>query len=76
MKRFDDGVQFYTTGRMQMDIPFPEDETVCYYCRFCNRDRLDRPYCMATSEILTNINATRGQSCPIIIGGIDDGKNV
>ena len=63
---FEDGVTYYTRGRAEFNVFFPEDKVVCKWCRFCRHDNgEERHVCRLTNEILYEVNKTRGRECPI-----------
>ena len=51
--RFDNGVRFYTTGELRLNVSFPENEVSCQWCPFLEYDRgLDRYSCSLTNRTL------------------------
>lgn len=66
MKDFEQGVSYYTTGRLTVDVHFPEDKTVCQWCPYCrNEDSLKRWRCLITNEYLVYPFVSVGNECPI-----------
>ena len=61
--RFDNGVSYFTY-RM-LEIAFPEDVVVCFYCPLLYKDKLDRMICKRTDEIIYNATYGVGYSCPL-----------
>lgn len=62
MARFDRGVAYYT--QMVVPVHFPEDAVICRYCQVMRSiDGGTRHMCMATGEILYNIDS-RPEGCP------------
>lgn len=60
------GVTYYTTGTLNMPVPFPEDKLVCQWCPFCRgEDSLKRCKCLCTGEFLPYPLTSRGNMCPI-----------
>lgn len=60
------GVSYYTKGTAVITVGFPEDKTVCQWCRFCrNEDSLKRWKCLLTDEYIVYPFITRGRECPI-----------
>lgn len=62
---FEKGVKYYTKGKVEIYIYFPEDQEVCQWCRFCRRDEMRRHWCRLTNEMVIDPLARRGQECPI-----------
>lgn len=71
MDRFANGVSFFT--HKVLDISFPEDVVCCYYCPLLYKDKLDRPICKRTDEIIINIMSSTGNLCPL--QAIEEVKN-
>lgn len=72
MARFDRGVSFYTRGKLNVDIAFPEDAVCCKYCPFLRADANGARYkCVITGSILYGIEAM-GSDCPIEIVEVDE----
>lgn len=66
MNRFPGGVTYYTTGILNAEIYFPEDRTVCRYCRLFRYDRDTRQnICPLTGEILLYPDTFIGNQCPL-----------
>ena len=61
--RFDEGVSYFTYKTLE--ISFPEDVVVCYYCPLLYKDKLDRMICKRTDEIIYNATYGVGYSCPL-----------
>lgn len=60
------GVDFYTIGKATLDVPFPEDLTICQWCPFVrNEDSLKRWKCLLTGEHLVYPFTSRGNQCPV-----------
>ena len=68
MARFDNGIDYYTTGIAHVVVNFPENVTACCYCSFCYAEEsLKRHKCRLTGEIIVNpYNLYRGANCPIV----------
>lgn len=63
MSRFENGVQWYTRGKVE--ISFPEDVVICRYCPMMRADAGNtRHVCIITGEILGNIDFCP-RTCPI-----------
>lgn len=45
MKDFRSGVSYYTTGRAEIEIGFPEDDVCCFHCWMLYKDSADRYMC-------------------------------
>jgi hypothetical protein len=74
MSRFPKGIRYYTKGRLELIINFPEDKTVCQWCPFCrNEDSLKRWKCLVTGEYLVYPFVSVGNECPIIFEEVKDG---
>ena len=50
MRKFDNGVSFYTSA--QMTIYFPEDDVCCGQCPLCYEDSLKRPRCSFSNQLV------------------------
>ena len=60
------GVCYYTWGHARLQIPFPEDKTVCQWCPYVRtEDSLKRHKCQLTGEYLVYPFTTRGNECPV-----------
>ena len=67
------GVSYYTHGVVSVDVPFPEDKTVCQWCPFCrNEDSLKRHKCQITGEYLPYPLTSRGNMCPVVFEETED----
>lgn len=62
---FEKGVKYYTKGKVEIYIYFPEDQEVCRWCRFCRRDEMGRHWCRLTNEMVIDPLVRRGQECPV-----------
>ena len=66
------GVSYYTTGTATIHVFFPEDQTVCRWCRFCRSDTpLNRYWCRLTGDMIYDPMTGRGVNCPIVLEGND-----
>lgn len=63
MKDFRRGVSYYT--KATVEIGFPEDDVVCYWCPLMTRDPNLRDICSKTAEILLEPKHTIGFNCPL-----------
>lgn len=63
MRDISSGVSWYTVGRAQLEINFPEDHVCCKYCRYRETDRPGHR-CILTNEIIYDLNYLDRQ-CPI-----------
>ena len=63
MKSFDRGVSYYT--KATVEIGFPEDDCVCYWCPLMTRDPNLRDVCSKTGEILLAPKHSIGFNCPL-----------
>jgi len=65
---FEKGVRFYTYGEAIIPVSFPEDRTVCQWCRFCrSEDKLHRFRCLLTDEYILYPFDGVGEKCPIVL---------
>ena len=68
-------VLYYTTGRVTLEIHFPENRVVCQWCRFCrNEDSLKRWKCLLTDEYLVYPFQGRGHECPVEFPGGEESE--
>lgn len=66
-KRFDNGVQYYTKGKCEVEVFFPEDDIKCHWCPFLKHyDGMNRDKCSLTDEILISTEII-GYRCPLTI---------
>ena len=63
MKDFRTGVSYYT--KATVDVGFPENDIVCYWCPLMSRDPNLRDICGKTGEILIAPRHTIGCQCPL-----------
>ena len=63
MKDFSRGVSYYT--KATLEIGFPEDDVVCYWCPLMTRAPNLRDVCGKTGEILLAPNHSTGFNCPL-----------
>lgn len=63
MKNFDRGVSYYT--KATVEIGFPEDDCVCFWCPLMTRDPNLRDVCSKTGEILLAPKHSIGFECPL-----------
>lgn len=49
---FEKGVKYYTKGKAEIYVHFPEDQVFCQWCRL-------------TNEMVIDPWARRGQECPV-----------
>lgn len=63
MKNFDRGVSYYT--KATVEIGFPENDCVCYWCPLMTRDPNLRDVCSKTGEILLAPKHSIGFECPL-----------
>lgn len=61
------GVDYYTVGRLEMTVHFPNGKVICVNCPLCARDGRCpmRTICMATGEVLDSPTLCIGNRCPI-----------
>ena len=64
MGAFDGGVTFYTYGRLECDVAFPQDDVKCKWCRFLRLEMGLRHRCSLTERILYSPEH-RPESCPL-----------
>lgn len=64
-RRFDEGVRWYTTARV--DIYFPEDQVYCRICPlFGTEYGTRRDYCKRTGEPIPEPDSMIGGMCPLV----------
>lgn len=62
------GITYYTAAEANIKVFFPEDKTVCQYCRYVrNEDSLKRWKCLLTDEYLVYPFNGVGNNCPLKI---------
>ena len=53
MAKFDGGIKFYTTGKAEVTVHFPENEVKCQYCPFVKwNNELHRGLCIITNRMI------------------------
>lgn len=53
MKKFENGVGWYTHAKIGTIINFPEDNICCQYCQFCRAEKeLGRYWCRLTNDMI------------------------
>lgn len=66
MKGFERGIGYYTRAQGVVKVAFPEDRTVCQWCKYArNEDSLKRWRCVLTDEYLIYPFTTVGNRCPL-----------
>lgn len=63
MKDFSRGVAYYT--KATVEVGFPENDCVCFWCPLMTRDPNLRDVCGKTGEILMAPKHTIGFNCPL-----------
>lgn len=66
MKDFRKGVSYYTTGSMQLDIHFPEDDVCCFHCQRIYKDSVGRYMCDILRKELYSVSDSIHPECPLI----------
>ena len=68
-KNFENGVSFYTEGKIELSVFFPEGDVRCKWCRFCRAEEsLGRFWCRLTNKMIYNPNFNGlPDGCPITI---------
>jgi len=66
-KRFEEGVRWYSKGRAEITVNFPEDAITCHYCPFLTNDITRREKCCITNEIIPDSDYMVGGFCPLNI---------
>ena len=68
-KSFENGVSFYTEGKIELSVFFPEGDVRCKWCPFCRAEEsLGRFWCRLTNKMIYNPNyAGLPDGCPITI---------
>ena len=63
-----DKVLHYTNGIATIEVGFPNDDTVCQWCKFCYSEYgLDRARCRLTDEVQRFPCTERGVKCPVTV---------
>lgn len=73
------GVQYYTTGTVELEIPFPEDKITCGNCRLCRFDEVFKYYyCGATRDRAMILHPFGGvcEGCPIRFDGQEEKEEI
>lgn len=65
MKVFRNGVSYYTTLRGQVTAHFPEDEVICFHCRWRYVDRERRQMCRLMERELYAPEYMIHEDCPL-----------
>lgn len=67
MRKFEDGIQRYTTGSAVVRVHFPAGYVACAYCPYCIKDGRNylRMVCFLTGEIVPAPESGRLESCPL-----------
>ena len=68
-KNFENGVSFYTEGKIELSVFFPEDDVRCKRCQYCRAEEsLGRFWCRLTNKMIYNPNYDGlPDGCPITI---------
>jgi len=66
-RRYENGVLWYSHGRAEIEVHFPEDEVACHYCPFLTQDIVRREICCITREIIPDSDYMIGGKCPLNI---------
>lgn len=64
MSKFQNGISFYTKGKVEVTVPFPEEDVCCANCIFYTK-RHDQPRCYLTSNVLFNPQYDIDCDCPL-----------
>jgi len=59
------GVSYYTYGKMELSIPFPEDKVYCFHCVMRYKDSTDRQMCRLLHEEIYDIKSGVREDCPL-----------
>ena len=70
MARFDKGISYYTKGRAQIDVFFPEDEVKCKYCQYLRVVEGLGHRCKLTEDVIYSTEHI-GRRCPIRFDGLE-----
>lgn len=66
MKKFENGVKFYSMGQANINVAFPEDDICCNWCQFCRAESdLKRFRCRLTNEMIYNPFVGISSKCPL-----------
>ena len=60
------GVRFYTTGKTELKIHFPETDVSCFHCWMRYKDSGDRQMCRLMNRELYYIKDGIHEDCPLI----------
>lgn len=67
-RKFENRVRYYSRGRTELTVYFPEDEIKCRYCPFCRAEEaLGRFWCRLTNDMIYNPYSELGDKCPLEI---------
>lgn len=65
-KEFDNGVDYYTQGKAEIVVNFPENQIVCRWCPFCRAEsELSRFWCRLTNTMIYNPGTGISGNCPL-----------
>ncbi|MDD6988740.1 hypothetical protein [Ruminococcus sp.] len=63
---FTNGVRFYSTGKAEITVGFPEDDICCHWCKFCRAESdLNRFWCRLTNDMIYNPFVGLADTCPL-----------
>lgn len=66
---FRKGVSYYTTGRVNVTVHFPEDKVKCFHCWMRYKDSTDRQMCRLLNREIYYINEGIHEDCPLYFEG-------
>ena len=68
-KNFENGVSFYSEGKIELSVFFPEGDVRCKWCPFCRAEEsLGRFWCRLTNKMIYNPNYDGlPDGCPITV---------
>lgn len=73
MKDFVKGVRYYTTGKTEISVHFPENDVCCFHCWARYKDSGDRQMCRLLNRELYYIKEGIHEDCPL---QFEEGENV
>lgn len=65
MKDFRRGIKFYTYGKCEITMEFPENDICCQHCRMSYKDGMGRIMCTLLSHEIYRPKVGIMQECPL-----------
>lgn len=64
--KYASGVRYYTLGRAELVVPFPEDSVSCFYCSMRYKNSNDQQMCRLTGrQIFHRLTDGIREDCPL-----------